>query len=285
MQTVSEIIKRGSFGAILANTTHAPTIDHKCDNCGKIHQTGVTEIRGKSYSTVHYCPECRDMVKATGVHAEFNHCHRCGKCYIVADRRGWSETMQFCADCVPTVAAELAVEERQRHADSFAQICPPLYRNTDPARLPAAQHAKVMAWQYGATGLLLHGETGKCKTRCAWLRLQKFHIEEQRRFVWFDSVSFSHAITKHFGPDGKSERWLDEVNNAALVFLDDLGKCRLTERGEAELFGIVESRMANMRPIIATTNFVGTTLAGGLRPDIGSALVRRLRECCDAIAF
>ena len=169
--------------------------------------------------------------------------------------------------------------------EGWNRLCPPLYRNTDTARLPADQFNQVMAWKYGATGLLLHGETGKGKTRCAWQLLERLNLYEHREIVAFDSVSFSHAITKNFGPDGDSEKWLGRVYDAPVVFLDDLGKCRLTERGESELFGIIEHRMAHLRPIIATTNFVGATLAGGLRPDIGTALVRRLRESCEAIAF
>ena len=70
-----------------------------------------------------------------------------------------------------------------------------------------------------------------------------------------------------------------------LVFWDDFGKARLTERVECELFGIIEARMAAGLPNIITTNFVGGSLAGNLRPDIGSGLVRRLRECCEAIPF
>jgi len=288
MQKVSEILQRGVFGEIIENEKPVQTIAHDCDYCGKNHQTEMSapiKFNGEQYPESLYCEACNEMLKATGEYAEFNRCHRCRKSYIVEDRRYWSETKQFCADCAPVVVAELAAAERQRRVEAFNQICPPLYRSTDTARLPAQQYKQVMAWQYGATGLLLHGETGKGKTRCAWLLLQRLHVEEYRQIVAFDAVSFSHDITKNFGPDGDSEKWLKRMNGATVLFLDDLGKCRLTERGEAELFGIIENRMANLRPIIATTNFVGATLAGGLRPDIGTALVRRLRESCEAIAF
>jgi DNA replication protein DnaC len=78
---------------------------------------------------------------------------------------------------------------------------------------------------------------------------------------------------------------LQRLYSAPVVFLDDVGKCRLTERGEAELFGLVENRTANGKPIIATTNFVGDSLANTMRGETGQPLVRRLREFCDCIAF
>ena len=260
-------------------------IAHDCDYCGKSHQTETQTLAGKFYPVDSYCEACKEMLRTIGDAAKFNHCHRCQKSHIVADWRHYSEMSHFCPACVPIITAERIEKAHQQCMEQWSTICPPLYRATDTARLPAQQYKQVMAWQYGPTGLLLHGETGKGKTRCAWLRLEKLFVDERRHIIAFDSVSFSHAITKHFGPDGDSERWLDRVNGTQVVFLDDLGKCRLTERGEAELFGIIEYRMAHCRPIIATTNFVGATLACGLRPDVGSALVRRLRESCEAIAF
>ena len=60
--------------------------------------------------------------------------------------------------------------------------------------------------------------------------------------------------------------------------LDDLGKAKLTERAEAELFGLVEHRIANLKPLIVTTNFVGDKLSDKLSEDRATPLVRRLRE-------
>jgi DNA replication protein DnaC len=148
-----------------------------------------------------------------------------------------------------------------------------------------SKFAEVQKWKYGATGLLLHGMSRHCKTRSAWQLLRRLYVEEGRSLVVFDAVSFSHAITKHFGPDGKGERWTKEIVHAPAVFFDDFGKCRLTERGESELFGIIENRMAYKKPIIITTNFVGDTLAARLRDDVAEPLVQRLRECCTSIAF
>jgi DNA replication protein DnaC len=163
-------------------------------------------------------------------------------------------------------------------------ICPKLYQSSDPARLPAGPLARAMAWQYGARGLILTGETGKGKTRIAWLLLRRVLIEDVKRlrFYWFDCVGFGHAIGQHY-KDEDAEKWLEKLGTADLVFFDDLGKLKLTERAETELFGLVERRCANELPMIVTTNDTGDSLAARMTENRGPAMMRRLREFCDVI--
>jgi len=198
-------------------------------------------------------------------------CEQCGREFRARLRR--TEHLELCSPCV----------EKWRQ---FCEFCPQIYRVTDPDQLPCGPDklAAVLRWQYGSRGILLHGPTERGKTRAAWSLLRRLHFEG-REIVAFNAVSFSHEVGYHFGPDGNAVRWVRRIYNAAIVFLDDVGKCRLTERGEAELFGLVETRTAQDRPIIATTNFVGNTLAATMHPETGAALVRRLREFCECIAF
>jgi len=199
-------------------------------------------------------------------------CSDCGRGYRFNTLLNPAATRNHCADCA------------RRHR-LWAEICPPLYRDTDPARLPQNSLNNVLAWQYGVRGLVLHGPTGKGKTRAAFLLLHRLYWQERKIIVAFDATGFSHGVAKQFGPDGNSERWLQKVKVADVVFFDDLGKGKLTERGEAELFGIFEARTANRKPIIVTANSVGDSLAASLRPDTGPPLVRRLREFCECVAF
>lgn len=160
-----------------------------------------------------------------------------------------------------------------------------VYRQTDPARLPAVELAQVMNWEPGPEGLLLLGPTGAGKTRAAWLLLRKLW-EQGVRFTAFDAVGFGHQVgARSYENAVRFERWVRDLAREPVVFLDDLGKCRLTERGEAELFGLVERRTANGLPIIATTNLTGGALEAQSSANRGAPLVRRLREFCRVVIF
>jgi DNA replication protein DnaC len=265
-----------------------PPTTHACDHCGKSFEVGHVKWAGHWSPSIRHCPDCEAIRRAAGEDAAYHLCRRCEKSYIVLDDRYRNESDEFCPDCRPMIRAERADQARGERLAEWARFCPPLYLEHDSAKYPVAAKpklAEVLKWQYGAKGLLLHGESGAGKTRSAWELLRRLYVEESRRVIAFDAVSFSHAITKHFGPDGDGDKWFEEIINVAVVFFDDFGKARLTDRGQAELFGIVEGRMAHCRPIILTTNFVGETLAACFRDDMGQALVRRLREFCECIAF
>lgn len=116
--------------------------------------------------------------------------------------------------------------------------------------------------------------------------LKRLLIEDgyARHFYWFDSISFGHEIAKHYR-DEDAEDWLDSVAKKPLLFFDDLGKLKMTERAEVELFGLIDRRCSNELPIIATTNDTGDTLASRMTDNRGPALIRRLREFCTPIQF
>lgn len=179
--------------------------------------------------------------------------------------------------------AECRLEERKKR---FHELCPPLYLETDPTKLPMVEFEKVMAWEYGPKGLIISGDTGKGKTRCAWLLMKKVILSKnlQFRVKAFDCVSFGRELASRYRAE-TAEYWLDELGKIDIVFFDDLGKFKLTERVEAELFGIVEQRCANMKPIIATTNDDGESLVARMTDGRGSPLIRRLREFCDIVTF
>ena len=201
---------------------------------------------------------------------EPSHCHACSDQH---ERRLKAERHAASAAC--------------RKSDQQAlweAICPPLYADTDPRRIPQAPLAKVMAWECGPRGLVLHGATGKGKTRAAFLLLHRLHFTDRKQVVAFHGNAFSHQCARAFG-DQTGEAWIEKLAETDILFFDDLGKGRFTERVEAELFGLIELRLANLRPVIVTTNFVGDGLAGKLTDDRGGPLVRRLREFCEGITF
>lgn len=180
-----------------------------------------------------------------------------------------------CTDC-----------RRARREKEFAGICPALYQETEIFRLPEKPLAAALAWKFQPKGLLFLGETGRGKSRVAWTLLRRVLVEDLPavKFKWFDCIGFGHEIAMHYKNED-AENWLESLATIDLLFMDDLGKLKLTERAETELFGLIERRCANRKPMIVTTNDTGDTLASRMTDNRGPALIRRLREFCQPIQF
>lgn len=189
----------------------------------------------------------------------------------------------ICAGCEQTDKAAETVKESDRRMAFWKSICPPLYQDTDinhRSMPPAAKMAQILNWQYGPQGLVIHGITRKCKTRVAWLLVKRL-ITEGRSVIALSSGDFARQCAEANAEGADSaEAWHESLLLVNVLFLDDFGKFKLTERVEADLFEIIEARTAHKRPIIITSNFVGTSLVQKLSPDRGPAIVERLREFC-----
>ena len=189
---------------------------------------------------------------------------------------------KFCLACKPIREQQerdvAAIRQERARLDEFERICPPLYRDTDPLKLPCNPEVTklVLGWVYGPKGLVLHGATGRGKTRLAYMLVRRL-VLDGRSVSAFDPLSFAHRVGETFG-EYQGERFIREQQRVDVLMLDDLGKAKLTERAEAELFGLVEHRIANLKPLIVTTNFVGDKLSDKLSEDRATPLVRRLRE-------
>jgi len=206
---------------------------------------------------------------------DFYRCEDCSKTWSEASR--YSTGYSFSSVCQECKAV--------RRKEEFKKICPPLYQESDTSRFPS-QYEQAMKWKYGSKGLILLGETGKCKTRIAWEVIRKTFesVEKKISFRWFDCVGFGHELAKHYKSED-AETWLEDTASVGMLFFDDLGKLKMTERAEVELFGLIERRFAFQLPIIVTTNDTGNTLAARMTDNRGPALIRRLREFCEPIQF
>lgn len=204
------------------------------------------------------------------------HCDICGNLW----EADWGP------DTSPFPAIETCDLCRTKHAAQvFHEHCPPLYRESDPAVLPTEAREKAMAWVYGQTpgprGLVLVGPSRVGKTRIMWMVIRNVLrlAKPTPSLMAFNCVSFGHELARHYHT-GDAEDWLDTVGKVDVVFFDDLGKEKLTDRAQAELFGVIEHRMSHLKPILATTEHTAEGLADKVSTDRGPALVNRLREAC-----
>ena len=197
---------------------------------------------------------------------------KCPKCGSEETKPGYGVSFKTCPSCVAA-----------RRLERFNALCPITYAETDESRLNRHAWALATACSIKSSGLLLTGATGLGKTRIAWMLIKRLMTDGTiENFHAFDCVSFAHDLVEHYRAED-AESWLRGLVHSPLVFFDDLGKLKLTERAEAELFGVVERRCARGMPILATTNDTGATLASRMTDNRGAALIRRLREFCEVI--
>lgn len=195
---------------------------------------------------------------------------------------------RLCEVCISEQEQEKAQEaERDRNRALWSRwraICPPLYQDTDPARLSQTILARLLAWQYGPKGILITGPSGEGKTRCLFELLRRL-LREGRSIEAFDAVQFGHECARRFQDQDAADTWLRYLVSVDIVFFDDFGKERLTDRSEAEMFGLLERRTARHKPTFFTTNYTGQMILSRMSEDRGAPFLRRLLEFCECITI
>jgi len=206
-------------------------------------------------------------------------CKFCGQPFVWTRPAGTPACMESffpnChSGCAPTAETASVVNEAMAY---WRMITPKLYQDTDRNKLPVGPGPEgVFSWQYNIGGLLAFGETGTGKTRSVFLLLKRLCQEGKRPLV-FTPIEFSHAVAEHMRGSG-GRAWIESLSERDLLVFDDLGKGKLTDRVESELFGLIDKRIANMLPTIITTNLTGDTMEGVMTKDRAIPLVRRFRE-------
>lgn len=186
-----------------------------------------------------------------------------------------------CVDC--RLARQLRAKAGR--CEEFRQMVPPAFLDTRMERLPNESAAmKALKWEYGPKGLLLAGDTRRGKTRTAWLVLKRNFEEFGHTFAYHNGPGFDVACIDSFKNDGGHAAFVRGLERAKILVLDDIDKCKFTDRVQEVLFGIFETRLIYERPVIVTTNIDRSTLAKRM-PLVGVPLTERLGECCETIVF
>lgn len=191
----------------------------------------------------------------------------------------------LCDDCEHQrrlrMLQEQAEEAQRVRQEAFHALCPPLYRESDPKRIPAAFLRECEAYKVSPQGLGFVGIAGSCKTRAAWMLLKRLHMSGVRVYG-ITATQFAKACADqwHDSPQAKAqaEETLDRCRRTKVLLLDDLGKQKMTERSELELFDLLEHRTSHELPVIWTANAGGAEFKKMLSPDRGEPILRRLAE-------
>lgn len=188
-----------------------------------------------------------------------------------------------CPVCLAEKLAEAKKGIAARRQDRWLRVCPGEYREVNFSLLPN-RAAYDQALTRSGSSLLLHGISGRGKTRCAW-QIVRIDILSGRSVEVLDSMAGIRFAAKFHDGAEAVERWMDEIICADTVLMDDVFKSKITEAFDAFLYAIVDQRVSNGRKIICTCNDTGKTLSERLSQDRSEPFIRRLREHCHAIAF
>lgn len=199
------------------------------------------------------------------------------------------ERVKICDPCGEKEQAEYEerkAQEKQREADEerarqWKQICPPLYRDSDPAKLPKKFLEAINGWEFSPRGIAFTGDAGMGKTRCAFLLLKKLHFAGTWCFALSATRLAMHSANQF--SDNKALKTeageaLSKAQSVQALLLDDLGKSKMTERAELDLYHILETRTSNELPTIWTANASANDLLRMMSPDRGEPIIRRLAQ-------
>lgn len=218
----------------------------------------------------------------------------CFLCGAETTRPTWEpEDQARCAACRRPDEAQRAKMEAYKRQMLWEAACPPLYRQTDPqhAEMPAKLLPRVLAWMPNnkAQGLGLIGAPGKGKTRLMFLLVKKLIMDDGLSVFALSATAFARAVAEEYSDDEKRQnsarRAVEKARTAPIVFIDDIGKNKMTDRAEVELYDLLEERSAHMRPLLWTANGDADSLSAMMSKDRALPIIRRLKEFSEIITF
>jgi DNA replication protein DnaC len=199
-------------------------------------------------------------------------CYYCNETYQTPESKARHRT---CPKCI---------EEAQYQ--TLQRWIPPIYLDSNRSRLEA-DNRKLLACVddfdiKSKRGLYVSGQPGTCKTRCASYLLSRYCYAGYS-IAMVRSTQLAEAYALQFKDDKEGEKsrsLLKDIKKARALLIDDIGKEKMTERYETELWSLLEERTSNLKPTLYTSNFNLEQLHKRFSPDQSLAMVRRIMDFC-----
>lgn len=178
---------------------------------------------------------------------------------------------------------------QQRRFERFKDRCPKGMFYFDRDRFPSelARHDRVINADVAKSGVLIHGRTGVGKSRSIWQLAQRLVVKDGLKVEILEDRAFGRLIERSFNESGSGhDQLIRRFQYCDVLIIDDIGKARLTDRVESDLFDIVDHRYSEEKPMCFTTQFTGEPLRNRFGcKETGAAIVRRIIETTEAIYF
>jgi len=192
----------------------------------------------------------------------------------------------FCDPCTETLSRQSEQDAissaKEASKNRFWAEMPTIYRNTDFRAFSANLQKLISEFNPNdGKGVGIVGASGERKTRAAILLLEKAFLGGSKT-MFLPSQQFSRLISDQFSDDPKKKLSADEgiyrAHSCDFLLIDDLGKGRMTDRAESDLYALLEDRTSWGRATIWTSNSNARQLHGMFTPDRADAILRRLTE-------
>ncbi len=220
------------------------------------------------------CAHAQELVLAT-----------CSHCPTIVTCARIVAPFVACDPCITRINRERELDAAR---DYWLRVCPASFRATDTQHpmFPRSIHTRVQALDLNKS-LFLYGPTGTCKTRIAMLRLKAAVLKgKDVKIIWPEQLESYKGYT--------AETKFEAIASFDMVLLDDplITACRETRLADT-LKHLVDILMRHDRTLIVTSqigeeDFLSGNTYGELKPadrERGAAIMRRLKEKCEVIAF
>lgn len=193
-------------------------------------------------------------------------------------------------DCLESYKSKLNPCERlakkKEPAPKWAAICPPRYAHFELEKLPPGSRkvaAEVLAWdRYSKTGIALMGPSATGKSMIIH-EVARLAFEARFDVHVTSSTEFAFRVGS---PDNDERRkTIERCCKCAILLIDDIGKEKMTERVESDIYHVLEFREKWEKPVFFTANSRGNELERGMSEDRASPIVNRLRRLAKVLSI